>query len=266
MVKYGFIGGGHMGMAIIQGLVLQKIVSTSQIGLYDHHPEKCKIAQEMGVTIFQNEKEVIQSSEVLVLAIKPQGLKQFVMENDVTNVKKLISLLAAVEIQQLQKYFQHAWIVRTMPNIPLFIQQGACAVSANSSCPKEFVDEVVEIFNQLGTACVVEEKDLDTMMVVNGSTPAYIAYFLKVLVDDAVCRGINESVAKALLYQTFIGEIELMKQDFDCDMNHFVDAVCSKGGTTIEAISYMKNNGLETILKNANQKCIDRANELKRML
>ena len=63
--------------------------------------------------------------------------------------------------------------------------------------------------------------------------------------------GFSQDEAKKIVTQTFDGAIELFRQN-DLSTSEWIDKVCSKGGTTIEAInSFEKDNVKESIKKGA---------------
>ena len=103
---------------------------------------------------------------------------------------------------------------------------------------------------------------INVSVTVHGSTPAYFYYMIKCIVDDAVARGIDEESARALAVQTMIGAGELLQKNPKTAIDDFIDEVCSKGGTTIEAIHKMEELHLDEIVKEANEVCIHRAVEM----
>ena len=89
---------------------------------------------------------------------------------------------------------------------------------------------------------------MNDIIAVHGSTPAYVYYFIECLMKDAAARGIDEDAARDLIVQTFIGSATLLKKNRTKPVSDFIDEVCSKGGTTIEAITELKRQNLDRIL------------------
>ena len=84
--------------------------------------------------------------------------------------------------------------------------------------------------------------------------------FADAMVQSAVRHGIRGRCA-TLFCQTMIGSARMMLQR-DKTPAELIKAVCSPGGTTIEAMRVLEERGLYGILAEANDKCIARAYEL----
>jgi pyrroline-5-carboxylate reductase len=132
----------------------------------------------------------------------------------------------------------------------------------SEECRADEYDFVFQLFNSMGVTRTVPEAQINASVAVHGSTPAYVYYFAECLINDAVARGMDEEAARALIVQTIIGAGSLLQSDSRRPISSFIDEVCSKGGTTIEAIQSLKENGLADILHTASEKCIQRAEEL----
>ena len=256
--KLGFIGLGHMGSAILESIISNKFMDFGQIALYTKNKATLKKYDEQGFAICENIEELCKISDMILLGVKPQSLDEAVLE--MKNYKGvLISILAGVKIKTLEQHFEK--IIRVMPNLPLTINKGAAAISCGKNISKQELDFALRLFECSSKVELIDEKFMDIIITVNGSTPAYVYYFIDILIEDAVKRGIDYDVAKNLITETFIGSAMILQNSDKAIENH-IDAVCSKGGTTIEAINTMKENNIAQIIKKANDNCINRAIEL----
>ena len=149
-----------------------------------------------------------------------------------------------------------------MPNTPLQINEGATALCKSDNCKADEYDFVYKLFDSMGVTKTIPEDKMNEMVSVHGSTPAYLYYFIECLLKDIEDRGVDRSAARALIVQTFIGAAKLLQREPNRPIQEFIDEVCSKGGTTIEAVTELKNQDLEKIIHEANEKCINRAKEL----
>ena len=258
----GFIGLGHMGLAIARGAVLKEYLERWKICVYDPSPEVRKKCRTDGFTVLKSEKEVAEESHLTLLAVTPQDCDAVLEKLKGARIECLVSIVTGVSIKHLQEVLDNVPVIRVMPNTPLQINQGSTAMCRSENCRADEYDFVFQLFNAMGITRTVPEDKINVTVSVHGSIPAYVYYFTQCILDDVVARGLDERTARALLVQTIIGAGELMAQDINRPLQDFIDEVCSKGGTTIEAIDAFKEGNLRELVKTANDRCIDRAEEL----
>lgn len=259
--KLGIIGAGNMGMAIAQGAVLKHCLKPEEIGIYEHRVVNINKGKELGFVVYHDEIECAENSEYLMLSIKPQGFEALLKKlQEIENRPILISIAAGISIRYIHQFLPDCGVIRAMPNTPLLIGEGATALCYQRVNRSQF-DFIFSLFASLGEVCEVEEKHMNTIIAVSGSTPAYVYYFIDCLAKDAAKQGMDYSLALKLATQTFIGAAKLLKTD-GRSATTLIDMVCSKGGTTIEAMNVLQSEGLDELLQHANQKAIERAEAL----
>ncbi len=260
----GLIGCGHMGMAIARGAVRKEFLERWQIAVYDPDPAVQKACEREGFKILESEQEVAGLSHIVLLAVTPQVVDVAIEHLKGAHIDCLLSIVTGVSMSYYEEKLGDIPIIRAMPNTPLQINEGATALCKNEKCRADEYDFVFQLFNSMGVTKTIPEDKLDNIVAVSGSVPAYVYYFIQCLLKDAVNRGIDDRAARELIVQTFIGASELLKNDIRTPIDEYINEVCSKGGTTIEAITELKNRNIEDIIHDANQKCIDRAKEIGR--
>ena len=132
----------------------------------------------------------------------------------------------------------------------------------NDLCDKDFV---VKLLSSLATVVLVEESKLNAVTGVSGSSPAYFYLFLKGIIKSGVKQGLSEQDAKTLAVNTMIGAGKMVLNNPEKSLDDLINAVCSKGGTTIEAINVYKDNNLDKITDKAIDACVKRAFELENL-
>jgi len=264
MKTLGFIGCGHMGFAIAKGIKDVSIIEANNINIFDpsqNIQDKCK---NEGFIIKNDLKQLCESSNIIFLAVTPQIVDDVLKQIKDYKIDTLVSVVTGASISYMKQYLNDTHIIRTMPNTPLQISCGATAIAACENTSEEELRFVKEMFEVLGIVAEVKEEQLDLFVGVHGSTPAYFYYFLECLLNDLINRGIDKDIARDFLVQTLIGSGKMLENDKNKSVSDFVDAVCSKGGTTIQAITYFKENNLQNLVSEANERCINRAKELSR--
>jgi pyrroline-5-carboxylate reductase len=258
----GIIGLGHMGLAIAKGAVAKEYLERYQICVFDPSEHARKDCALEGFAYLSSAKEVADNSHLTLFAITPQQIEGSLDTLQDADFEVVLSIVTGVSISHLQKRLNNVPVIRIMPNTPLQISEGATALCMSDNCRADDYDFVFQLFASMGVTRTVPEEKMNDIVAVHGSTPAYVYYFVDCILKDAVSRGIDEESARALLVQTVIGAGELLKRNADKSLDTFINEVATEGGTTIEAINTLKAEGMEKIVHDANENCIERAREL----
>lgn len=262
--KTGFIGAGNMAKAIINGMLRQKAEEPENIFVFDLDENKLQIMREKGVGTVSSCKELVEKSDIIVLAVKPQNYDEVLADvKDAVNEKKVfVTIAAGISIDYIRKGLGiDVAAVRVMPNTPLLLGKGATAMCRSENIQNEDFDKIYKMFALSGDVVLLDESKMNAVIAVNGSSPAYIYLFAKAMRDYAVSVGIDADTAMSLICKTFEGSAEMLRSSGDTP-DALIQKVCSKGGTTIEAMNVLRNNNVETIICEAMKACTKRAEEL----
>ena len=153
MSRWGFVGSGKMATALVKGMLRAGVASVEEIRASDPlESARHQFQAETGVAVFDSNVPVVQLSDVVVLAVKPQSMR-LVLENVrpfITHDHLIVSIAAGITIASIvQGLGSQARVVRVMPNTPALIGEGASAyalgpgVSADDErVVKAFLDSV----------------------------------------------------------------------------------------------------------------------------
>lgn len=258
----GLIGCGHMGLAIARGAVAKEYIERYKICVYDPYEGVKNTCKMEGFTFLNSEKEVADNSHITLLAVKPQEIETVIEHLKDADIHVLLSIVTGVSIEKLQSSLGNVAVIRSMPNTPLQISEGATALCKSENCKADDYDFIFQLFNSMGVTKTLPEQEITESVSVHGSTPAYFYYFAQCIIEDAIERGMDPEAARALVVQTMIGSGKLLAANPKKPIEDFVDEVCSKGGTTIEAIEKFKELKLKDMVHEADTVCIKRAKEL----
>lgn len=265
----GFIGGGNMARAILTSLSQQK----EQFSLYvcDRNADKRIHFQEtLGVTATEDYRDFIESLDIIVLAIKPQGFPALLAELKplLKPHQLVISVAAGVSVSAILRGLgkkKHP-IIRVMPNTPSTIGLGASAIYANnevSTSQKTITDTV---FNSCGvTAWLEDEKLISAAVAVSGSSPAYIYYLMEIMTKVGIKMGLDETSSKTLTQQAVLGSARY-SQLSDLSLETLKKNVMSPKGTTEQAIFSLEDQHLDRIIETAMQAAFNRDQELSEII
>lgn len=266
MFKLGFIGTGVMAGAILdRTLINAKIngINAEDILVFDLDTSKTAIFSERGVQVAKDENEVFSNAETVLLGVKPQFFGSVMEKVTEIKCKNIISIMAGVKIETLRKVFgAELGIVRVMPNTPCRIGRGIVALCFDkvSEEIKAFVNGV---FSGCGKTLEISEDKFDAVTGISGSGPAYLYMFADALIKSGENAGLTHEEAAALSFEMLEGSAAYAK-DSGIPLEKMVDMVCSKGGTTIEAVNYFRSHDLYTTVDGAVSACIKRSKELSK--
>ncbi len=265
-MNVGFIGGGNMAAAIMRGLVKNNWCA-KDIRVYDRHFEKCdQLNQEYGVTVCKDSQTLVASSDVIVLAVKPQALEAAIAEFKI-NIRPeqlIISVAAGVLLEQCETWCGSKNIVRAMPNTPAAIGEGATALYCNSNVSSDHKAIVTKIFNATGVSVWLEqEAQMDAVTALSGSGPAYYFLFIENMIKAATSLGLDINMATTLAIQTAKGAC-IMAAEGEQSPEQLRIQVTSKRGTTEKGLQALIEGGLEEQVLAALKAAKTRSEELSR--
>jgi len=257
--KLGIIGAGNMATAILGGILNNNILNPDQIIISDLDIAKLDIFRLQGVSVTQNNFYLVENSEYVLFAVKPQSFDKLALEiKNAFKDQKIITIMAATSINKIQETLGDLDIARIMPNTPALVSEGMSCIAFSKDFSSDFVKE---IFNTLGKVIIIDETYFDAVTSLSGSGPAYVYLFIKSLINGGIDAGLDSSISKTLALQTVKGALKMVETS-SLPIDELIDKVCSKGGTTIEAINSYKQDQLEAIVIRGMRKCKERSVEL----
>lgn len=149
-----------------------------------------------------------------------------------------------------------------MPNLPCSVGYGMVGVDMSDfNKNTDDIEFIYNLFNCLGDVLSISEDKLDAVTGISGSGPAYTFVFIDALIDAGVKQGLTCDEAKTLAVQTVLGSAAMVVQS-EKSLAELITGVCSKGGTTIEAIKVFEQNKFREIISDAVAACVKRSKEL----
>ena len=263
--KVGFIGAGNMAGAIISGIA-GSLYDCDSIAVFDVDEKKRKQFFLKGMIVEDSAKDLVKNTEIVFLTVKPAHLNEVLEEikDSVVPDNIFVSVVAGVSIGYIKEKLgvSDVAVVRAMPNTPVLLGKGATALSFDKNISDEKIKLVSSIFERVGVFRIIDERYMNAVISVNGSSPAYVYMFIKAIADGAVKQGIDIATALDLATATVIGAAEMVKAS-SVSVDELIRAVCSPNGTTLEAVRVLEEKGFEKIIITAMDACTQRASELE---
>lgn len=264
MKQIGFIGAGNMATAIIKGLIAQHDGKADFINVFDVSTEKCDEIAKLGVNIKSCAEAVAESSNIIVLAVKPQNYAEVLssLKACASSDKTFVSIAAGISINYVQTALEcKCPVVRVMPNTPLLLKKGASALCPSDNISEDDKQTVYDMFAGSGVCEYISEDHMNEIISVNGSSPAYIYLFAKAMADYAQQKGIDYDKAMNLVCATLEGSAAMLRESGD-SADVLIQKVSSKGGTTIAALDKLREHSFTQAIWDAMEACTNRAEEL----
>ncbi|MDQ8202983.1 pyrroline-5-carboxylate reductase [Pelagicoccus sp. SDUM812003] len=262
--KIGFIGAGNMGRAIASGLVAKGICAPADLRCVSASGKGAEImAQKTGGSVAASKRELIENSDVVILAFKPQHLETITKEEANALAGKLvISVLAGRTLESMQAVAPDAAnLVRVMPNTPSQIGKGVSTYCFSKDPSAQEKETVEAILSSLGTAYEVAEEQLHIATVINGCGPAFYFRIVQLLGEAAEKRGLDKTLAMKLAAETAIGSMELFNAS-GRDPQDLIDEVVSPNGVTHALLTSLDRNGFPQIMDTSAGDAVSRSVEL----
>ena len=268
MPTIGFIGGGNMAASLIGGLINAEMPASDITVAEPDEKRRQLLVEQFGINTTADNNATL-SCEIIVLAVKPQLLKQVCQQLNTTPQDQhlFISIAAGVKSTDINRWLNdNQAIVRCMPNTPALLQCGASGLYANKFVSHSQKQQAEKIMQAVGIVIWVDDEDqLNAVTAVSGSGPAYFFLMMEAMQQAGESLGLDASVTRQLVLQTALGAAR-MATESDSSAGELREMVTSKGGTTERAIMSFQSADYNKIvldaLRAANDRSISLADEL----
>lgn len=239
--KIAVIGGGHIGLAFIEGLMTSGKVSGTQLIVANRTLDKILHLNKFGIKITADNRKAAKDADWIILAVKPSVICNVITEvKDLTEGKSIISFAAAVRSESIRKILKGSSvkIVRAMPNIPICTNEGVVGfyskdIDKNEKC------QLVRLFSLLGQVIeTTKEQEIDRLTIISGCGPALVAHYINML-------G-NYGVQESMVMQIIKGTISYLTEK-NVSTKQLINSVATKGGITE---SIIKSLGKSSFMSN----------------
>ena len=252
----GVIGLGRMAQALIFPLIERgKLQSADVIGVVGSQASVSRLTPDLpkGMTVVPaSDPRAIAAwdASVQLLAVKPQQLDAVAEcagppQSDPSPL--LISVLAGVTLERLQRQFPGRACVRAVPNTPCLVGEGLCGLAWGEGITAQQRHWVKEAFDPVSEVLELPEYRLDAFLALTSSGPAYVALVAEAMADGAVAAGLPRELAHRLAHRTLAGTAALLDQQ-QLHPALLKDMVASPGGTTMAALRKLESAGVRSAL------------------
>lgn len=265
-MKISVIGAGNMALAIIGAVAHSGRMSADIFCAFDKFDEQLKKASNLGANIADSLGECLENADFIMFSIKPQDLDSVIdsVKNECHdyNKKVYISICAGISTDYICKAFGcDVPVIRVMPNAPIMVGAGATAITRNSLVNDKCYSKICGIFAFGGEVASIPESNMNAIISINSSSPAYFYEIIRIMTEYGMSQGIDEKIARNMAQNAMYGAAKVLKSS-DKTPEEQIAIVKSKKGTTEAALDSFKSNDLRRLFFEAMEACTKRAEEL----
>ncbi len=265
-MKIAVLGAGNMAGAIIGAVARSNRMSPDVFCAFDKSSQQLVKISAYGCNTASNLKDAVDDADFVLIAVKPQDLESLIC--DIKSVcsgymnKKYVTICAGVSTSYLCSLLEcDVPVIRVMPNAPMMIGTGATAISRNSLVTDKDYSKICGIFSFGGEVASIAEEQMNAIISINSSSPAYFYEFIRIMIEYGKEQGISEDVCRSMAQNAMLGAAKMLIST-NKSPEELISIVKSKKGTTEAALDSFTNNGFERIIKEAMDSCTRRAQEL----
>ncbi len=259
----GFIGAGNLAEAVIKGLTSggekPRIMAT------DLSKERLSLLEEKYGVITGELPQVVEASEVVILAVKPKDVATVVKSLSTFSMqgKLVISVAAGIPLAMLEKGLPGVAVVRVMPNTSCAVLLSMTGMVQGSLATDKDKAVAEDIFSRVGQVLWIAEDKINAVTAISGSGPAYYYLFTEYLVAAGVELGLTSEEAEVLAQETFAGASQMLIRSGKTPTRLRED-VTSPNGTTYAALQQFGQADLRDIVLLAAKAASERAAEMEK--
>jgi len=265
LLHVGFIGGGNMAGAMIDAMLQSKCLPAPYIHVFDpNQPIRDHFAKKQ-LSVEASNEDLVTACDLIFLAVKPQVVPLVLPElSGKLNGKCLVSIAAGISVDSLCSVLgDQTYYIRVLPNTPMLVMKGASVIAKPEECPSKFLDAVVEILSSAGSVEFLDEVQINSVIPVSSSSPAFFFRFIRAMANSGEKNGIPYETALKLAVETMRGAAHMLLESGKTP-DELIAQVSSKGGTTVAALTAFDDYDFEGMMDAAFTRCIQRADELGR--
>jgi pyrroline-5-carboxylate reductase len=263
--RFGFLGGGHMARALVAALLRQGVEPARiTVGEADA-ARRAALAGDLGVGVTDDNTALVQTADVLVLAVKPQDMTAALrpLQQALAARRPLVvSVAAGLTVEQLRRDCGAALpVVRAMPNRPAMLGSGATGLYAPAEVSAADRARAEALLGAAGIVAWIDDEPLmDAVTALSGSGPAYFFRLAEALAEAGRAQGLPAEVADRLAVATLAGAGAMAAAD--TDLAALRASVTSRGGTTAAALAQFEADGLGPMVGRAVEAAVQRGRGL----
>jgi len=247
--RLGIIGGGNLGISIAEGLLIAQYIQPSDLIITRRKISLLDGFKQQGVITSTDNADAVNNARVVILAVKPKQVAEVLapLKAHWQAGQVLVSVVTGATIAELQALVgPEVTVMRAMPNTAIAIRESMTCIAAKNA-PAAQVQEITNLFNQLGKAVVIDEELMEASTVLGACGIAYALRFVRAATQGGIEIGFDSNTALLIASQTAKGAAALLLENGQHPERE-IDKVTTPQGCTIVGLNEMEHNGFSSAL------------------
>lgn len=247
MKKITIIGAGNLGIALAEGICSNGIVVCENLTVTRNQLDKISFLAERGIQVSNNNQQAIESSDLIILAVKPYKVLEILKEikPGLKSSQIIVSVATGISIESMQEIIgSEIPIYRAMPNTAAAVSESLTCICGSSS---EGKNEVEKVFQSIGETVFINEELMNAATVIGACGIAYVLRFIRAMIQGGIEIGFDSETATKIVTQTVKGASQLLIEN-GLHPEQEIDKVTTPKGCTIVGLNEMEHQGFSSAL------------------
>ncbi len=231
----GILGVGHLACYVVAAL--RRAGDKRRIILSPRNQERAALLKSSyGCDIAANNQAVVDECKVVLLAVRPDKLKNLVTEISPTSDQLFISCIAGISLKRLQALLPNSTIVRTQPLASVEVGEGVVPLFPQNAIAQS-------ILNPIGKLMVFSSEDDYDLAGVAAVMNGVVFGFMSELSEWFQNKGLTEEQSRSLVTHTLRGATGLADYKLENSLRDINDSIATAGTFTRTAQDMIKAEG-----------------------
>lgn len=248
-MKIGFIGSGAIAEILSQKIIESETAKPNEISIHDISKERMDYMHgKYGLVVRNSKDELIANSDYIFMCVRSDNaidmaktLSEYSFDG-----KTIISISAGIPMALYEKNVPGAAVARALPNPPSRIGYGVIAISFNCKVTDSQKEDIMKIFNAMGTCLVVAEEKINAITALTG--PAAVYAFFQALVESSILLGIDHKTSAELAFRTVEGCLKVWEKKID-NISELLSETSTPGGISVRQLYSLEQKSFKATVK-----------------
>ena len=174
-MKVAIIGAGNMGGAIARGLAQGHYVRVQDITVTNPSmPKLEKLKAEFPAIQVSTDNHEAADADVVIVAVKPWKVEEVLKPLRLRQPQVLVSVAAGMPFEDLAHFVDPEMpMFRIIPNTAISLRASMTLIACRNASEQQTLT-MLDLFNEMGLAMLIEEKQLAAATSLTSCSIAYV--------------------------------------------------------------------------------------------